>query len=373
MINKLHIQSLKSINNIIFNCSNLNIFIGTNSSGKSTALQALLLLAQNAEVEMGCNGPLISLGNFREVKSLNTESSEIEIKVENDNSTYSLLIKEASINGKEEVFTSEDITPIKHIITEKNIVQTIEEDTIYLKNLFQLSKKRINYLSCHRIGVHDIYDKNLLKNSKFGINGEFSIDYLLIHKSDTLEKILVHPENEFDYTLFGQVNVWLKYIINANLKVEDVLSTDFVKVNYSVFENMYVRPRNVGSGISYLVSIIIAGLSCETDDILIIENPEIHLHPQSQSKVIEFLYFIAKAGRQIFVETHSDHIFNGIRSGIATGDMDDSKISVNFLNLNEYNITENIQVNFGKNGRILNQQRYMFDQFDIDLNKMLGF
>lgn len=372
MINKLHVQSLKSINDITFNCSNLNVFIGTNSSGKSTALQALLLLAQNAEVKMGCNGPLISLGDFREVKSLNTESDEILIGVEDESSIYTLLIKEGSANGKEKVQTSWG--RIEN--TPTNINDTIPHasaDPKLLRNLFQIRNKRIHYLSCQRIGVRDIYDKNILKNSKFGIHGEFSINYLLIHKREMLEKELIHPENDFDYTLFGQVNVWLKYIVNANLKVEDLLSTDFVKVSYSVYENMYVRPRNIGSGISYLISIIIAGLSSTVDDILIIENPEIHLHPQSQARVIEFLYFIAKANRQIFIETHSDHIFNGIRAGIATGDMIDDRISVHFLNLNDYNITENVQVEFGKNGRILNQQKYMFDQFDIDLNKMLGF
>ena len=80
-----------------------------------------------------------------------------------------------------------------------------------------------------------------------------------------------------------------------------------------------MRPGNVEAGISYLISILIACLSAPRDSVNIIENPEIHLHPGAKAKACEFFYFVGTAGRQIFIETHSDHIFNGFRAGIATG------------------------------------------------------
>lgn len=140
---------------------------------------------------------------------------------------------------------------------------------------------------------------------------------------------------------------------------------------------LYCRPVNIGSGVSYLISIIISCLGSSDNDILIIENPEIHLHPKAQSKLCEFLYFVSKANRQIFVETHSDHIFNGLRVGIATKQMKQEEISVNFFGLDDKNETQCNPIVFGDYGKVIGSNKNMdiddlFDQFDIDLDRMLG-
>jgi predicted ATPase len=106
--------------------------------------------------------------------------------------------------------------------------------------------------------------------------------------------------------------------------------------------------------------------------VLVIENPEIHLHPAAQSKVCEFIYFIASANRQLFVETHSDHIFNGFRVGIATEAMETDRINIQFVSLGNEHITEATKILIGKRGRIENQQKDLFEQFDMDMNKMIG-
>lgn len=113
-------------------------------------------------------------------------------------------------------------------------------------------------------------------------------------------------------------------------------------------------------------------LSSEKDSTIIIENPEIHLHPKAQAKLMKFLYFIAASGRQLFIETHSDHIFNGIRVGIATNEMDSNKIAVNFVTCDEKEGSQNSVIQFGKMGNILNPIPDLFDQFELDINKMIG-
>lgn len=69
MINKISIENFKSISQLKLNCNKLNLITGTNSSGKSTFLQSMLLIKQNANQEIGLNGDLISVGDFREVKN----------------------------------------------------------------------------------------------------------------------------------------------------------------------------------------------------------------------------------------------------------------------------------------------------------------
>jgi len=53
------------------------------------------------------------------------------------------------------------------------------------------------------------------------------------------------------------------------------------------------------------------------DSLFIVENPEAHLHPAGQSRLGRLLARMAGAGVQVIVETHSDHVINGIRLAAA--------------------------------------------------------
>lgn len=336
MIKKLFVKGLKSISDIEINCAKLNIITGTNSSGKSTLLQALLIAAQNTNSNMGLNGDYISLGDFTVAKNFNISDKSICIGIETESQKIENLC--------------------------------FDEDGITQNDFYQ-KDWNIKYLSCDRIGAKDIYTKKFTDDKDVGVNGEYTIFSLEKYKSDILPETLT--ANQDSYTLISQVNYWLNYILGASIFTEDVVGTDYVKCFYITSEGKQVRPKNIGAGLSYLISVLVMCLLSNEDDILIIENPEIHLHPQAQSKVCEFLYFIAKSGRQLFIETHSDHIFNGVRAGIATEQMDSKDISVNFFAMDTKNCTYNTEVKFGKRGRILNYVDGLFDQFDIDLNRML--
>ena len=73
----------------------------------------------------------------------------------------------------------------------------------------------------------------------------------------------------------------------------------------------------MGFGVTYSLPIILSGLIAKEKGLLIVENPEAHLHPAGQSRMGVFLAWLAGKGVQVLVETHSDHIINGIRRAIA--------------------------------------------------------
>lgn len=346
MINKLMISGLKSIDEITINCSNLNLLLGINSTGKSTVLQSILLLAQNADELSGANGPMVSLGEYREIKNYNINKSKIEIQIEEEKEIFGVTISEDSCCNS---FSSS--------------MPKLKEKMDYVKG-------HVKYLSCNRIGSRDIYGKDMSSQNGVGINGEYAVDVL--RKKGNRPVPMEICASLVSFTLNEQVNYWLKYIMNANVMVEDILGTDSVKAAYSLVKDKYSRPKNVGSGISFIISIIVMCLDSEKEDALLIENPEIHLHPLAQSRLCEFLYFIGNSERQLFIETHSDHIFNGIRAGIAQNTMNEEKVNINFFDMNEKNCTECHEVKFGKYGKILNPVKNLFDQFEIDLDKMLG-
>lgn len=351
MIHNIQISGLKSIRDMSLKCKNLNILVGTNSSGKSTVLQAILLLAENIETPCGVNGSLVSLGEFEEARCWNSKEKKIQIKMQIDNESVSW-----SIYMEDDVLKM-DITPG-------------DPSIIPFREKLNYHKGKLSYLSCNRIGARDIYEKNLVSFQEIGVNGEYALDFLQRRKNIPVSnEICKYTEL---ITLSNQVNGWLNYIVGANITVEDIIGTDVVKASYKIGNQRAARPKNVGSGVSYLISILVLCLSSKQGDIMIIENPEIHLHPLAQSRVCEFLYYIASRGRQIFVETHSDHFFNAIRAGIATETMNPDKVQVNFISLDEEFCTQNTVVEFGKRGKVLNPQKDLFDQFDNDLNRMLG-
>ena len=128
---------------------------------------------------------------------------------------------------------------------------------------------------------------------------------------------LRHPSSKTNQ-LLENVSLWLGEISNGidiSTKVYNELQQVNLTYNYIYGDNRSneFTPLNVGFGITYVLPIIVAILKSKPDDLLIIENPESHLHPAGQSKIAELCAIASSQGVQIIIETHSDHFLNGIR------------------------------------------------------------
>ena len=111
-------------------------------------------------------------------------------------------------------------------------------------------------------------------------------------------------------------------------------------------------PVNVGFGLSYVMPLILSVLISKPNDILIIENPESHLHPRGQAKMGRLLALAAKSGVQIFCETHSDHILNGMRVAVKEGELDKNKMCVYYFEKNENSNTKITPIPIDENGEL---------------------
>ena len=225
MIEKLFISNLKAIKNLSIDCSNINLLVGTNSSGKSTVLQALLLLAQNINyTNSGLNGKLVRLGNFDEAKCKFSREPEIRIQANTQLSEYKFSFKRFDEHGK-------------------TIGEEVENRS---PQFMSIDSRSFQYVSCNRIGPQNIYMKNMDIYETMGIDSEYAISFLNTHGADQIESSLCKDMN--DFTLLGQVNWWLKYIVDATISTEEIPRADAITVSYSGGKSPVVLNGEIKNG-----------------------------------------------------------------------------------------------------------------------------
>jgi predicted ATPase len=61
-------------------------------------------------------------------------------------------------------------------------------------------------------------------------------------------------------------------------------------------------------GYNQILPVVVQGLLTPPGGLVIFEQPEIHLHPDVQAKLITFFVGLARSGRRVLVETHSSHM-----------------------------------------------------------------
>lgn len=353
MLESIHISGFKCFEHIEIPLRKINILSGTNSSGKSSAIQAFLLLCNNAVKNSSSplNGMWLRLGTFDECRNHRTTER---------------IFRVGAVCGAEKFqaeFSSSDDN-------RNDVVVKFLNESIKIQNLLSFEKMHVFYLPANRIGPEDLYHKNFDRVNFLGNKAEFIIDYLYKNRKEEVSPALI--VDAASITLEYQVNYWLGKLFGINNTIRDLGLSNSLSLELSLGEGKPVRPYHMGSGVSFAIGVIISCLSAKLDDIVVIENPEIHLHPRAQSDLTEFLCFAANAGIQIILETHSDHVFNGIRKSIVKKEISNSDVAVNFFQLNDNSISKNTVIEINEYGRVATHPKGLFDQFDDDLDQILG-
>ncbi len=113
-------------------------------------------------------------------------------------------------------------------------------------------------------------------------------------------------------------------------------------------------------------------LRAKPGDMLIIENPEAHLHPGGQSVLGKLCSIAATNGVQLFIESHSDHFLNGIRVAVKVGLIPNDKVKLFFLERGiSVHETMVLSPEIDKLGRISMWPQGFFDEGDKLLEKLL--
>nr|WP_246551787.1 DUF3696 domain-containing protein [Geobacter hydrogenophilus] len=134
------------------------------------------------------------------------------------------------------------------------------------------------------------------------------------------------------------------------------------------------KPQNVGFGLTFVLPVVTALLRAKPGDLLIIENPEAHLHPAGQTIIGRMCALAAANGVQLFVESHSDHFLNGIRVAVRQNLVSAELISLFFLERDSDGSTHATTVrnpSINHQGRIDFWPAGFFDEWDRQLENLL--
>jgi predicted ATPase len=132
-------------------------------------------------------------------------------------------------------------------------------------------------------------------------------------------------------------------------------------------------PTNVGFGLSYTLPIIVAVLLgvTEKNSIVLLENPEAHIHAKGQTALADLICRAADAGAQIVVETHSDHVFDGVRIYAKEHEGFSKEVNMAWFRLNDEETTEIEYPMLQDDGSLDRWPDDMFTQFMNNAERLL--
>jgi predicted ATPase len=377
MITSLHLLNFKPFANQSLEFKKLTLFSGLNSTGKSSVMQSLLLLRQSyqqgllPEKGLALNGYFVNIGTARDALFEGAKEDLIGFGIvwENNNKATWRFKYDREVD-----VLNIDSEPVS--------------SEVYKSNLFG---NNFHYLQAERLGprpFNEMSDYQVRQLGQLGIKGEYAAHFLAINGEKIIpNSSLSHPEVKLktqrqkelstakSMDLIDQVEAWMGEISpGTRLKIDAKSDVDLMSFQYSYGDSNPYRATNVGFGISYTLPIIVAALASTPGTIILIENPEAHLHPKGQVKMGELLALAASGGVQVVIETHSDHVLNGIRLAVHGGKLDPKDVQLHYFqrqNKEGQAVTEVISPKIDRNGRIDRWPDGFFDEWDNSLEILL--
>lgn len=385
MLTNLQVQHFKNFKDLDLTLAPLTLLTGTNASGKSTVLQAMTLLHQTMVESdysdaLNLNGSCISLGSGGDVLDQISGSRNFSIGLSSDrvDCVWSFKVEDRlglsvpieAVSWQEEPDWEGNPSDSPHYLVPQNC--TPESPMGQLCTIIQ----NLTYLSTDRVGPSETYPASNFKLGRnVGSRGQYAPWVLYqFNEYQPIDGLLLEDTSPI---LQRQAEAWMQHFFpGSGLQLNPIPGTNLIVLGLRTNRATdFHRPQNVGYGLSHVLPIITAVLAAEKGSTILIENPEAHLHPMGQSKMGEFLARCVAAGLQLIIETHSDHILNGIRKAVKKGILEAEKTQIHFfLPRDEEDLKPQVtSPTLNNEGRLSYWPGNFFDQIEKDLAELTGF
>lgn len=381
MLNSIELKFFKCFKDVKLDFAPLTLLTGQNASGKSTIIQAIVLLHQTMQgqewaTRLLLNGRELQLGTVSDIVDSVNGRDSIEISLSDSvagafkwvfsgesREDMSMQLKEFAHNGG----VCQDLSLMHYLLP------------LSVNNAtgFSSSMRNLTYITAERIGPRQLYalaDRYNDEYSGVGKSGEYAANvlYKLGHK-EVLSGLLCHSSTGSSLT--KQVRAWMEvFFPHSDLEITSIPEANSIRMGFRNSQDTgFHRPINVGFGMTQVFPIVVAVLAANKDDIVIIENPEVHLHPAGQAQMGNFLARAATAGVQIIIESHSDHILNGIRKSVKQKIISPDRVAIHFFKSRIEAGDQVISLHVSPDGTLDDWPKDFFDQFDKDMNFLAGW
>lgn len=381
MLTRLKLTNFKSWRELDLALGPITLLYGTNSSGKSSILQSLLLLKQTIEgLDSnqvlnfgGSDRDLVDLGSYRDVVHSHDFTNELNIKLLFEMSEYPHSV------GYESQWIYQDDS-----IQIQSITHSLD---IYSSNPMQLkvtvgSASKYVYETSNGWNIHSmsepegfiIGDKISSGESLTPPINSFELPYFLIQDEKSEKKIGIssfgfhllmidnfsslrylgplreHPRRTYQWTgsnpqVIGPKGEYAVQALVASKRNEDKLldkvtfwlnklglvqNFEIVSLGNERFYEVLVNDEfgqssilDTGFGISQVLPVIAILFFAPEGSIILLEQPELHLHPSAQAGLADLMLHVAEERNlQLIVESHSEHLLRRMQRRIAEVDQD---------------------------------------------------
>lgn len=377
MITQLDLRFFKCFELLRLPLAPLTLLSGSNASGKSSVLQALVLLHQTMRehewsTRLMLNGVALHLGTVADVVDKVNGRSTFEIGVVGREVTYHWIFagdrSEMSM-AVERIYIGASTYEEPKIL--RYLLPPMTDGTI---SPLASSLRGLTYITAERVGPREVYtlvDRQV--SPVVGPVGEYAASILHLGRDEHVLDGLALPD--VPPTRLRQVEERMRRLFpGCAVDVQPVPQANAVTLGLRTSDDTsYHRPIHVGFGLTQVFPIVVAALSANQHDILLIENPEVHLHPAGQAQMGQFLADVALSGVQVIVETHSDHILNGIRRSVKSGRLPANDVAIHFFRPRSQGVAQVMSPILDIAGNIDSWPDGFFDQFDKDMNYFAGW
>ena len=378
MISSIELRTFKCFELLRLPLSPLTLLTGLNASGKSSVLQALVLLHQTMRdhewsTRLVLNGSALRLGAMPDVVDKISGRNNLGIALEeNDSNTYawtfgggrrdmSLEVLNVRVNNQ----TVESPSELRYLLPPNDR----DSVTSLTRSLLDLT-----YITAERIPpqeAYDLQDPHIV--SSVGPRGEHAVSLLHWERDELVSEELALAGSPI---MLRQIVARMgQFFPGFNLDLQQAQGASAISLGLLTSEATgFHSPIHTGFGLTQVLPIVIAVLSASKSDIILIENPEVHLHPAGQALIGQFIADAVRAGIQIIVETHSDHVLNGVRRAVKDGRIASDQVCIHFFRPRSNDGSPQvISPILDETGNIDDWPDGFFDQFDKDSNYFAGW
>lgn len=401
MLTQLELRSFKCFEYLRLPLAPLTLLTGLNASGKSSVLQALVLLHQTMRehewsTRLALNGSTVRLGAMPDVVDEEFGRGSFDVGLEDRTGAYrwtfggdrrdmSMQVLRVVVNGQivdrgrglRYLLPLAESPSLEYLELGGRLVPQRIGLPLAEKNSVESLAKRfrnLTYVTAERLAPQDSYvleDPHVVTD--VGPRGEHAVSVLHWGRDEPVLDRLILPE--VPPVRLRQVEARMRTLFpGCAIDLEQPPQANTVTLGLRTSDTSdFHRPVHTGFGLTQTLPIIVAALSAAEDDILLIENPEVHLHPAGQSLIGQFLAEVANAGVQVLVETHSDHVLNGVRRVVKAGHLSADQVAIHFFRPRSDEGPQVLSPVIDDTGNIDDWPSGFFDQFDKDANYFAGW